>query len=79
VNIKKGIFDIRKSIYEADYYTVQLAAEKKEEIIPLGDIRRKIESLRKEMKKAADALEFERAAQIRDKIRELRQMDISLR
>jgi len=77
--IKKGIFDIRKSIYEADYYTVPLAAEKKEEIIPLGDIQRKIESLRKEMKKAADALEFERAARIRDEIKHLKELDLALR
>jgi len=58
---------------------VPLAAEKKEEYMPLKDINNKIESLRNEMKKAADALEFEKAARIRDKIRELRQMDLSLR
>ena len=77
--IRKAIFDIRTSIYEADYVTVPLAAEKAEEYMPVGEIQARIESLRKEMRKAADALEFERAAQIRDEIKHLKEMDPALR
>jgi excinuclease ABC subunit B len=75
--IKKKIRDIRESIYERDYWTVPLVAEEKEEYIPLDRIDEVIEKLRKEMRKAAQELEFEKAAALRDKIKELQKMKIA--
>ena len=75
--IKKKIRDIRESIYERDYWTVPLAAEEKEEYVPVDKIDETIEKLRKEMKKAAQELEFEKAAMLRDKIKELQKMKIA--
>jgi len=64
-------------IYEADYVTVPAAAagagEIEEDRIPQA-----VEQLRREMREAAAALDFERAAELRDRIRalEFRQLGI---
>ncbi len=70
-SIKKSISDILSSIYEADYYTIPLEVEE-DEIPVYGDVRTEITTLEESMKKAAKKLEFEKAAQIRDKIKELK-------
>ncbi len=44
--------------------------------IPLDEIPKALEKLRGRMKEAADALEYEKAAQLRDKIRELESMHL---
>jgi excinuclease ABC subunit B len=71
VSIKSSIKDILSTIYEADYYTVPVAAEEEEEYVPVHEIPRLVKSLRKEMERAAKKLEFEKAAELRDRIREL--------
>jgi len=68
--IKKGIQDIMGSVYEQDYYTVPTVAEP-EAPYNFDDAERVIARLRREMKKAAKALEFERAAELRDHIKRL--------
>ena len=45
----------------------------------LGTLRTAIDKLRAEMQKAAADLEFERAATLRDKARELEQLELTLR
>jgi excinuclease ABC subunit B len=45
----------------------------------LGSLRSAIEKLRSEMKQAASDLEFERAAALRDKARELEQIELQMR
>ena len=65
-------------IYEADYVDVPLAAEK-EANYGAKDLPRVIQRLKKEMKKAAEALEFERAAELRDRIRAIEEQEIGLR
>ncbi len=69
--IKSRIKDIMESIYEADYYTVKTAREAAAEYIAPADIPTKIKELRAQMRQAARRLEFERAAELRDRIREL--------
>ena len=65
-------------MYEADYVDVPLAAEKG---TPYGseELPRAIQKLKKEMKKAAEKLEFERAAELRDRIRRMEEQEIGLR
>jgi len=65
-------------VYEADYVTVPVAAEK-EERYGLREIPRLIQQLKKEMKQAAANLEFEKAAEIRDRVRELEQRELGLK
>lgn len=77
--IKKSIRDVLTSVYEADYYTVPVAAEETEEFLTVEDITRRIESLEEEMKCAARDLEFERATELRDRIRALKQQELAWR
>jgi excinuclease ABC subunit B len=70
--IVKKISSLRDSIWERDYVTVPARDEKRAEPgVPPHEIPVLVESLRREMKQAAKDLEFERAAELRDRIREL--------
>ncbi|HWP56314.1 MAG TPA: excinuclease ABC subunit UvrB [Candidatus Acidoferrales bacterium] len=64
--------------YESDYITVPIAAEPAAEYLPIDQIPRKIQQLRKQMKKAAQELDFERAAQLRDEIKRLEERELGL-
>jgi excinuclease ABC subunit B len=75
-SIRKSIKNILSSIYEADYYTVPLIAEAREEYIPSKEIPRVVKKLRKEMRKAAQELDFERATLLRDRIRYLQEAEL---
>jgi excinuclease ABC subunit B len=71
--IKKNIQEIRTSIYEQDYYTVPVAtADGTQEYINPDKIPAMLKELEKEMRRAAKALEFEKAAQLRDRIKTLK-------
>lgn len=65
-------------IYEADYLEIPLAADGAARYAP-ADLTRKIKLLKKEMKQASGKLEFERAADLRDQIRELETRELQLR
>jgi excinuclease ABC subunit B len=58
---------------------VQLAAVDLQQIDDLASLRAAIDKLRREMKEAAAELEFERAAALRDKARELEQLELQMR
>jgi len=73
-SIKKEITNILSSIYEADYWTVSSAAEEK---VEYGD-ETMITKLEEEMKQAAAKLDFERAAELRDRIKAIRQKFIEI-
>ncbi len=70
--VKKQIRELLTTVYEADYYTVPIAAESGEEYMPPEAVPRKIEALEKEMMALAKKYEYEKAAQLRDQIRHLR-------
>lgn len=67
--VKSNIKNILSSIYEADYWTVPAAAEEKADY---GYDEETVKKLEAEMKEAAKKLDFERAARIRDKIKEIK-------
>jgi excinuclease ABC subunit B len=77
--IRKAIPDIMESIYEADYVTVPAIAEKPEEYASVWDIPKLIARLKKEMREAAAKLDFERAAEIRDRIKSLEARELEYR
>ena len=70
-SIKKGINDILASVYEADYITVPVTLKGREVIASEEELPVMIRKLKEEMKEAAKNLEFEKAAELRDKIKEL--------
>jgi excinuclease ABC subunit B len=73
--IKSSIKDIVSSIYESDYWSVAAAAE---ETAEYGLDDETLKRLEREMKEAAKELDFERAAAIRDRIREIRKKMIEV-
>ncbi len=73
-SIKKDITDILSSIYEADYWTVPAVAEERIEYENESEISR----LEEAMKQAAEKLEFEKAAELRDRIRALKERLLAL-
>ena len=75
--IKKSIHDILTSVYEEDYYTVSVVREEEEGYLSPREIPQLIKRLKKEMREAAGRLEFERAAQLRDRIHQLQEAAIT--
>ena len=71
-SIRKSITNVLASLYEADYYTVPMAAEEQAPYMPGSTLEDRIKALEKAMRDAAKKLEFERAAELRDKIMELK-------
>ncbi|MFH0825759.1 MAG: UvrB/UvrC motif-containing protein, partial [Pseudomonadota bacterium] len=69
--IRKTINDILSSMAEQDYVTVPIIEDDPMENVPLDAIPKLIERLTKEMFKAARDLEFEKAAELRDRIKGL--------
>jgi len=66
------------SIVEADYVTVPLEAEA-EELVSPGQLDELIANLEKQMREAAKQFEFEKAAQLRDRIKSLREKGVGVR
>jgi excinuclease ABC subunit B len=78
VSIVKSISDVLHSIYEADYVTVSVVEEEEEKYLSVRDISRKIKELKKEMKEAAEQYDFERAAELRDRMFMLEEKELQL-
>jgi len=71
-SIKKGISDILESIYERDYAKIDIDTS-------IGhNLKKHLKSLKKKMKEAAENLEFEEAAKIRDEIRKLEASELEI-
>ena len=75
--VRKAILELGPMV-ESDYSTVPLAAEKEAAYLPKEALHARIQALTEEMKRLAEALEFERAAEIRDQIRALQMADLGL-
>jgi excinuclease ABC subunit B len=77
-SIVKALGSPLVKIYDADYVELPMAAEKPGRY-RLAELPRMIRKLQKEMKQAAERLEFERAAELRDQIREMENHELALR
>ena len=76
--IKKGIYDVLSDIAERDYYTVPLVKEGEAEYIPDSELPAIIKSLEKEMRDSAKNMEFEKAAELRDRIKALKERGMAV-
>ena len=71
-SIKKGISDILESIYKRDYTKIDIDSS-------IGhNLKKHLKSLKKKMKEAAENLEFEEAAKVRDEIRKLEASELEI-
>jgi len=79
-SIRKNIAEVLSSVYEADYVKIpEVEEERPQAFKTVDDIDREVKLLEKQMREAAKALEFEKAAALRDRIRELRSREFGLR
>ncbi|MCX7965950.1 MAG: excinuclease ABC subunit UvrB [Syntrophorhabdaceae bacterium] len=76
-SIKKSVVDILSSIYEKDYYTVPIDEFDEKNIEP-KKFSKMLKKLRKEINEAAKRWDFEKAAQLRDRLLALEKMEIKL-
>ncbi|CAH2032587.1 excinuclease ABC subunit UvrB [Trichlorobacter ammonificans] len=78
--VKKGMRTILESIEEKDYTALPTVAETPETYgVELKDIPKVIRKMRKEMLAAAKELDFEKAAELRDRIKMLEDAELKLR
>jgi len=75
--IKKDVVDILSSIYEKDYYSVPVEELEVQGIQP-KKLSRMVRKLKKEIEEAAKRWDFEKAAQLRDRLLKLEQMELAL-
>jgi len=78
-SVRKNIGDLLASVYEADYARVPAVAEPEGGFRSLEDLEEEIRRLDQEMRAAAKRLEFEYAAELRDRIRALKTAEFGLR
>jgi excinuclease ABC subunit B len=78
--IKKSIGELLSSVYEHDYAEIPAVEEEPEaRYRSLDDLEAEIKALEKQMKDAARALEFEKAADLRDRLKKLRAREFGLK
>ncbi len=73
--------EIQPSLYdlcERDYYTVPVAAETEEAYLANGDLPATVAELEQTMRAAAKRLDFEEAARLRDRIKQLRTLALEM-
>ena len=79
-SIKKSIGELLSSVYEHDYLAVpEVAEEPEERYRSLDDLEAEVKALEKQMREAAKALEFAKAAELRDRVRRLRAREFGLK
>lgn len=78
--VKKGMRSILESIAEKDYVTPPVVADLEETYgVELKEIPKLVKKMRKEMLAAAKELDFEKAAELRDRIKQLEDTELKLR
>ena len=77
-SIVKDIDDVLSSVYERDYVTAPLVKEPQETFRTRAELEAHTAELETEMRQAAANLEFERAAQLRDRVKELKQRQLGV-
>ena len=78
-SIKKSIRELLQTVWERDYYTVEVAREREEAYASTEALEARVKELEAAMKDAAKRLDFERAAELRDRVKALKKKDLALR
>ena len=78
-SIRKSIKELLETVPERDYYTVEVPKVAAAEWESPAALAAHIAELERTMKEAAKRLDFERAAELRDRIKSLRKIDLEVR
>ncbi|MCB9255253.1 MAG: excinuclease ABC subunit UvrB [Bdellovibrionaceae bacterium] len=79
LSVKKNIHSSLYQVEESDYYEVKVAEpDTNYQTVKTADIPKELDRLEKQMKKAAKNLQFEKAAELRDQIVELKRRQLGL-
>jgi excinuclease ABC subunit B len=73
-SIRSSIRELLQTVYERDYVTVDLPEAAEETFESAAQVQARVVDLEKQMKEAARRLDFEQAADLRDKIRSLKKL-----
>jgi excinuclease ABC subunit B len=77
-SIVKSIDEVMSSVYERDYVTIPTSPDEAGKFKTQSELDAFIAGLQQQMKAAATNLEFEKAATIRDRIRQLKSRELGL-
>ena len=75
--IRSTIRELLQTVYERDYYTVEVEAPAAVAFESPAARERKVQELEAQMREAARRLDFEQAAELRDRVRGLRRQQIT--
>ncbi|NTX36239.1 excinuclease ABC subunit UvrB [Myxococcus llanfairpwllgwyngyllgogerychwyrndrobwllllantysiliogogogochensis] len=79
-SIKSNILNFSDHAYDAEGGgTLPMAAEGEDDLLEAKEIRRLVKEFTEEMQRAAESMEFEKAAEYRDKVQLLKDMDLGLK
>ncbi|WP_338867314.1 excinuclease ABC subunit UvrB [Myxococcus stipitatus] len=79
-SVKSNITDLSEHLYDAEGGgTLPMAAEGEDDLLEAKEIKRLIEEFTQDMLRAAESMEFEKAAEYRDRVQLLKDMDLGLK
>jgi excinuclease ABC subunit B len=75
--IRSAIRELLQTVYERDYYTVDVEAPTPEAFDSPAALHKRVGELQGQMKEAARRLDFEQAAELRDRIKALKKLELT--
>ncbi|MBZ4396851.1 excinuclease ABC subunit UvrB [Myxococcus faecalis] len=79
-SVKSNITDLSEHLYDAESAgALPMAAEGEDDVLESKELKRLIEEFTQDMHRAAESMEFEKAAEYRDKVQLLKDMDLGLK
>ncbi|MCP3060732.1 excinuclease ABC subunit UvrB [Myxococcus sp. K38C18041901] len=79
-SVKSHITDLSEHLYDAESAgALPMAAEGEDDVLESKELKRLIEEFTQDMHRAAESMEFEKAAEYRDKVQLLKDMDLGLK
>jgi excinuclease ABC subunit B len=76
-SIRSSIRELLQTVYERDYYTVEVETPAPERFASPGELAKRIAELEAAMRDAARRLDFEQAAELRDRVRALKRQQVT--
>jgi excinuclease ABC subunit B len=73
-SIRSSIRELLQTVYERDYYTVEVVAPAEERFATPAELAQRIAEMETRMREAARRLDFEQAAELRDRVRALKKL-----